>query len=282
MSNSKQRPISFILLIFLACAIFRAIEYFVIRTDQSIIGEAFIHKLIGILILAVVVHMLQYRWRDIGFDGRHMARNIGLGLLLGGGVFAVAYGVEMLMQISAGNAPSLQFYVTSYAIQGNRGMQNGLIFIVICLIGNLINVVMEEGVFRGLFVKVMEEKYSFIKACLLSSILFGFWHIAQPIRNVVDGEQSPMGAFMSGLLLVVTSTLLGIQYCMLLKLTGSLWAGMVAHFINNAGTNLVHVSTLSGADELQTIRIAIAQTLSFAIVLVVFLYQRQRTKGKQA
>ncbi len=281
MSNAKQRPILFTLLFFLTCSVFRAIEYFVIRTDQSIIGEAFIHKLIGILLLAAAVHMLRYHWREIGFDARNVGRNIGLGLLFGGVVYFIAYGVEMLMQVSAGNAPSLHFYVTSYAIQGNRGMQDGLIFIVICLVGNLINVIMEEGIFRGLLVKMVEEKYSFLKACMLSSVLFGFWHIAQPIRNFADGEQSLMGAVMSALLLVVTSTLMGIQLCMLYKLTGSLWAGMVVHFINNAGTNLIHVSTLSGVDELQTIRIAIAQTISFTVVLVIYLYQWHSTKKQR-
>jgi membrane protease YdiL (CAAX protease family) len=181
----------------------------------------------------------------------------------------------------SGNAPSLRFYVTSYAIQGNVGMQNGIMFVLICVCGNIINVFMEEGVFRGLFPRLMEEKYSFFTACLLSSVLFGIWHIASPVRNALDGTQSVMGAVMSGILLVTTSTLLAIQFCMLLKVTGSLWAGMVVHFINNAGVKLVHVATTSGADELQTVRIAVAQSLSFIIVLVLFIRHRRQEKRKQ-
>ena len=100
------------------------------------------------------------------------------------------------------------------------------------------------------------------------------------MRNVFDGEQSLNGAIMSALLLIVTSMLLGVQYCMLLKLTGSLWAGMAAHFVNNTIINLLHVSTNSGADELQFIRIAIAQTLSFIIVLIFFLFQRFRKRTR--
>lgn len=157
-------------------------------------------------------------------------------MLLAIGVFAVAYGVEMLIQSSAGNGPTLQFFVTYYAIQGNNALQGGLLFVLICIAGNIINVVMEESVFRGLFLRMMEEKHSFLKACLYSSVLFGIWHIAQPVRNVIDGEQSVMGALMSGLLLVVTSTLLAVQYCMLLKVTGSIWAGMATHFVNNVAS----------------------------------------------
>jgi len=156
----------------------------------------------------VAVRLLQYKWGYIGFYANRAIKGICLGLLLGCVVFAVAYGTETIMQMSAGNSPSLQFYVTSYAIQGNRDMQAGVLFILICVLGNVINVVMEEGVFRGLFIRVAEEKYSFGKACLFSSFLFGTWHITQPVRNVLDGVQSPMGAFMMGLMLVVTATLL--------------------------------------------------------------------------
>lgn len=274
MQNAKQQPVRFVLLFFAVCFVFRIIEYMFIRTDQGIIGEAFIHKLIGIFMLAMAVKLLQYAWADIGLRAQQIIRHIFLGLLLGGVVFTVAYVTEILMQMFAGNTPTLQFYVTSYAIQGNRGMQDGTIFILMCIVGNIINVVMEEGVFRGLFLRLMEEKYSFAKACIFSSVLFGVWHIAQPLRNAIDGTQSLMGAIMSGLLLVVTSTLLGIQYSMLYKITGSLWAGMAAHFVNNAIINLLHVVTTAGVDELQTVRITIAQTLSFIIVLIFFLFHR--------
>ena len=280
MKNNRSNPILFIFIFYLICFGFRAVEYFFIRTDQTIIGEAFIHKLIGIILLAVSLHFFKYTWEDIGFQSRYVLKNTIIGLLLGGGVFTVAYFSELIMQTSMGNTPSLQFYITSYAIQGNRNMQGGTLFILLCIVGNIINVIMEEGVFRGLFVRLMEEKYSFAKACVLSSFLFGVWHIIQPIRNVFDGEQSLNGAIMSALLLIVTSMLLGVQYCMLLKLTGSLWAGMAAHFVNNTIINLLHVSTNSGADELQFIRIAIAQTLSFIIVLIFFLFQRFRKRTR--
>jgi len=281
MRNAKQHPITYILLIYLICFLFRAIEYLFFRTDQSIIGEAFVHKLIGIGLLALVVRQLQYGWRDIGFRTAQKTRGICFGLLFGSAVYAVAYGAEIIMQISAGNAPALRFYVTSYSIQGNQVMQDGATFILICMLGNIINVVMEEGIFRGLFVRLAEEKYSFAIACIFSSMLFGFWHIAQPVRNVLDGVQSLSGAFMMGLMLVATSALGGIQYVMLSKITGALWVGMAAHFVNNAIINLLHVVTATGSDEMQTIRIAIAQTLSFIIVFVLFLFHCNRSKQPQ-
>ena len=271
MQDYKRNPIPFIFIFYAICFAFRAMEYFLLRTDQSIIGEAFIHKLAGIFLLAAALPFFRYSWSEISFTSQKLFRNILLGALLGTVVFTAGYGAEILMQSAAGNSPVLKLYVTSYSILGSREMKNGLLFLLICVAGNMINVIMEEGVFRGLFVRLSEERHSFPVACMLSSVLFGIWHIMQPLRNVIDGSQSMGGAFLAGLVLVVTSTLLGIQYCMLCRLTGSLWAGMAAHFVNNTTVNLLHVVTASGVDELLTIRITIAQTLSFLIVLFLYI-----------
>jgi membrane protease YdiL (CAAX protease family) len=276
MLDYKRNPIPIILMFYAICFAFRTIEYFIFRTDQSMIGEAFIHKLAGILLLAASMPLFRYSWAEVGFSHKKVLRNILIGALLGAVVFTAGYGIEILIQLSAGNFTGLKFYVTSYSVLGNRGMQSSILFIMICIAGNMINVIMEEGVFRGLFVRLAEEKYSFPAACILSSVLFGVWHIMQPLRNVIDGSQSMAGAFMAGLILVVTSTLLGIQYCMLYKLTGSLWAGMAAHFMNNTTVNLLHVVTASGVDELLTVRIAIAQTLSFLIVLFLYISRNRK------
>ncbi len=73
------------------------------------------------------------------------------------------------------------------------------------------------------------------------------------------------------LMLVVTTGITGARFCMLTKLSGSLWIGMAEHFFNNTIINMLHVSTESVMGDLQVIRITIAQTVSFIIVLFILL-----------
>ena len=269
--NKSWNPIKFIIIIYCICFVFRIIEYLFIRTDQSVFGEAFIHKLLGIFILALFLHYFSFKWSEIGFTSRSVVKYLIYGFILGAVVFFFAYGTEYLIQLLNGKNPALLFYVSSYAIGGNQGGQTAFLFYTICILGNIINVAMEEGVFRGLFIKLAESRYTFIKSVILSSVLFGIWHIAAPIRNLLDGEMSVTGVIIYSLMYILTAGLTGAKFCLLTKITGSLWMSMADHFLNNTIINILHIATTSGADDLQVIRISIAQTLSFLIVLFIYL-----------
>ena len=264
-----RKPLQYILVLYAACWVLRALEYMVLRTDQTFWGEAFVHKLGGILILALALQYFALRWREIGLTKKSMPKNLLLGLLLGAVSFSVAYGAELLVMIT-GNAPALQAYVTGYAIAGHRGRETGFIFVALCVIGNIINVVMEEGVFRGLFIRLSESRYSFLNAALFSSALFGLWHIAAPVRSLLDGEMGTAQAAITAAVLVLTTGITGLKFCLLTRLSGSLWTAMADHFLNNTIINTLHIVSASGVDVLQVMRISIAQTLSFILVLVLY------------
>ena len=277
-TESKKMEILLILIIYGVCFIFRGFEYFILQTDRGFFGEAFLHKMVGICILFFTLRYFCISWRAIGFSKVKPGKYLAYGILLGILVFLPAYGTEFIMQNISGNAPTLQWYVTSYSIQGNLGNQTALFFYIMCIAGNIINVVMEEGIFRGLFLKIAEKKYSFLWATILSSVLFGHWHIAAPMRSFLEGDINIFSAFMAMLSLTIMSGLMGAKLCMLTKIFGNLWVPMADHFVNNTIVNLLHITAVSGADQLQVMRIAIAQTLSFFIVL--FLYWKTKASKK--
>ena len=273
--NSLKKPFLLVFMIYLLCYALHIAEYFLLRTDQTVIGEAVIHKILGIVILAIAAKKLGFSAKKIGFTSGKNFWNILKGLAFGAAVFILAYTTEVMIAVSQGNFSSLKLYVSAYAIDKNIGNRTELIFFVICIIGNVINVIMEEGNFRGLFIEILGSKYSFFKATLISSVLFGFWHVIGPVRNYFDGEQSLNGMIFNALFLLVASALVGIKFTMLTKMTGSLYFSMADHFFNNTIVNLLHVVTDTGADELMTVRVSIAQTVSFAIVLICYCIWRK-------
>ncbi len=274
--KSLKKPFLTVLMIYLLCYAFHIAEYFLIRTDQTLIGEAVIHKILGIVILAIAAKKIGFSAKELGFKKGKDFRCILKGLAFGAGVFVLAYTAEIMIAVSQGNFRSLDLYVSAYAIDKNIGNRTELIFFVICIIGNAINVIMEEGNFRGLFIKILESKHSFMTAAVISSVLFGFWHIIGPVRNYVDGEQSLNGMIFNALFLLVASALVGLKFTMLTKMSGNLYFSMADHFFNNTIVNLLHVVTDTGADELMTVRVSIAQTVSFAIVLVCYCTWRKK------
>ncbi len=274
-----------ILAVYAICYAVRMVELMVWRTDQSALGEAFIQKLTGIVLLVLAMRYAVYGWKDISLTRAGSLKGTLAGLLLGLGVFAAAYFAEYMAISAQGGAAALEFYVSAYALDGNVRGNTTFFTVSLCILLNILNVIMEEGLFRGLFTKLAQQKVSFMAANIIASILFGLWHIALPIRSYADGVMSAGGAFASGAFYVLTSSLMGFQLGLLARMTGGLWAPMAMHFVNNTIVNLLHVTSSSGDDSFLTLRLTVSQVLLFAIVLIAYVKwskQRRKTERSQA
>ena len=97
-----------------------------------------------------------------------------------------------------------------------------------------------------------------------------------PIRNYADETMSMSSMIANIVMLVVTSALVGFKFAMLTKMTGSLYMAMGDHFVNNTIVNLLHVVSHSGADEMMVVRVAIAQSVSFVLVLVFYIRRSRK------
>lgn len=280
--QKKQGVFVVVLGIYALCFSFRIWEYFILRTDQTVLGEAVVHKLLGIAILFIVAKMLHLTLKEIGFSKERSLHNVLKGLAFGVGTFIIAYVAEIIILMVQGKFDSLQIYVSAYAVDKNVGYQTAFVFFIICILGNIINVIMEDGVFRGLFIRILEERYSFTISAVLSSVLFAFWHGIGPIRNYYDGISSMGGMIANVIMLVVTSGLVGFKFALLTKMTGSAYMAMGDHFVNNMIVNLLHVVSHTGADELMIVRLSIAQSISCIIVLLYYWKEKLKYRNKCA
>ncbi len=247
--NTKHRPDNLCIAIFTLCLSVRSIEYFLIETDKTVIGENVLHKVVGIIILALVLKKAGLSWSDIGFQRNSFVSGILKGLLLGGVCFTISYWLELTILALQGDPAHLEIYISSFSLTGSQIKNTDLLFFVLCVLFNVINVWMEEGVFRGLFIKVFSETKPFMQANFIAAFLFGIWHIIMPIRNWINGEMSFAAMVLLGIGYIILAGIMGIKWGLLYRITGNIWVGLGDHLFNNTvATNMLHVVSLKGAD----------------------------------
>lgn len=268
--NAKCKSNYLCAAIFTLCLSVRFTEYFLIETDRTVIGENVLHKAFGIIILAAALKMLKLTWSDIGFQRSGFASGVIKGFLLGSACFIISYGIESAFLALKGTPAHFEIYISGFSLAGSPIKNTGFNYFVLCLLLNSVNVWMEEGVFRGLFIKTLSETNPFMKANLISAILFGIWHIVMPIRSFTDGEMPAAAMVFMAVGYLILSGLMGIKWGLLYRMSGNVWVGLGDHLLNNTvATNMLHVISQNGADELQIVRIMTAQLISFAFVLAI-------------
>lgn len=266
-------------IIFAILIIVHGSEAIILRMDETFFGENFINKVFGILVIFIVLRILKWKWADIGFSGTGCVRSIGLGLLLAVCSFFISYCAEIIILKGGGHDIGFGIFTTGFSLTGEADIHTGIGFILMCVFFNIINVIMEEGTFRGLFYHITVTDHSPKYALFFQAFLFGVWHIVTPLHNLIDGDIN-LGSFIAlGIGYIILAGMMGIKWELLYRLTGSLYAGMADHFFNNCiATNLLHVVTESGTDEMMIVRVAIAQLLSFAVIVLVWKKSEKNNK----
>lgn len=94
--NKKYKSDSLCVVIFTLCLAARFIEYFLIETDRTAIGENVLHKAAGIIILALTLKRVNLTWSDIGFQRNGFVSSILKGLLLVSVCFIISFGLELV------------------------------------------------------------------------------------------------------------------------------------------------------------------------------------------
>ena len=259
------------MILFVIMIIVHGFEAIVLRMDETVFAENFINKLFGIVTFLAVLRILGRKLKDIGFTKSGTVKNIFLGFGIGALAFAVAYTVEIIILHAQGKSVSFGFFTTGFSLTGEAAINSGIGAILMCIFFNIINVIMEEGTFRGLFYELVKTNHSTKCACLIQAVLFGVWHMVTPLHNLIDGDIN-FGTFLVLTIgYIILAGMMGVKWNLLKNMTGSLYAGMADHFFNNCiATNLLHVVTSTGIDEMMLVRVLIAQLISFIGVMIVW------------
>jgi membrane protease YdiL (CAAX protease family) len=265
---NKKNPLFISTVIFLICAAFHYTETLFIRTDETFLADNFMNKMIGIIVLLIALKVFDYPLRIIGFQ-KDKLHYLLTGFVIGFLCFTAAYSLEYLILNLRGQFPFFEWYVSGFSLAGEIVKQTGFIAYFLCVVFNIINVIMEEGVFRGLFIRLGIEKYSFTKANWFAAFLFGIWHLSMPVKSVIDGQMQIAEAAVMGIGYIILAMIMGVKWGLWLRNTKCLWFGIAEHFFNNTIGNMLHVVSSGGHDEMQIIRIIAAQMLSLIITLII-------------
>ena len=282
-TKSKKEIIRIITIPFIVTTIVKYIEFLFIRTDQTIIADNVITKICCIIATLIAMKVCGMRLSDIGLKWKNTFKYIACGLGLGIFTFAISYGLETLLLAIQGKTPHLAMYITNFGLSGATSeVSLSAVAVIICVIVNIINVLAEEGMFRGFILKVVEDKWGFKTGNYVQAFLFGIWHIVMCVLGVYDGQMSVVQAIVFAIGYVVLAGILAIEWGTCVSMTGVLWVGLSEHFFNNFIGNFLHVVSSTGTDEFQIIRIVISNLLSLGIVLCINKKNKANQKTLEA
>ena len=269
-TKSKKEIIRIITILILVTTIVKYIEFLFIRTDQTIITDNVITKIFCIIATLIAMKSCRLKLTDIGLKFKNTFKYIGCGRGLGIFTFAISYGLEMSLLAVQGKAPKLSMFITNFGLSGATAeVSLSALALVICVLVNIINVLAEEGMFRGFILKVVTERWGFRAGNYVQALLFGIWHIVMCVLGVYDGQMSVLQAVVFAIGYVVLAGILAIEWGTCVSMTGVLWVGLSEHFFNNFIGNFLHVVSSTGTDEFQIIRIVLSNFLSLGIVLLI-------------
>ncbi len=231
-------PVLAPLTLFGVTLILRIIDIYVLRLDE-VLGEIILSKSLG---FALVVGYTLWVGKHLSAIGLH-SRRFGPSLAIGAGLVMAAFLIATFVQLLT-LAPDQSLILR--AVDPKTGMTGGVAFALLLITGNVINGFMEEGLFRGIMLPHFLQRMRFRRANLLQAALFSAWHLVWPIKAWLSGDVSAGGAVAQAGLLLSGAFIAGLVFGYLFWRTGSLWAPMTAHFLNNVMHNLLQVQTASG------------------------------------
>jgi CAAX protease family protein len=148
---------------------------------------------------------------------------------------AAAFGVVLLVLVIGALIPAMNGFLHDSRAQisaGRLGYELGISIV-------LLTAIPEEFAFRGVLLGSALKLWGPWRASLVTSVLFGLWHIAPTLHTMSDNHvfRGEAGSVAGQVLLVLGAVLLtsgaGLVFCWLRLRSGSLVAPVLAHAATN-------------------------------------------------
>ncbi len=186
----------------------RVLDIFVIQSDKWF-GEQIVTKVVGIIIVFSYLKFKELPLNTIGLTKKQIKRSIFLGVTLILAALTIGYFTEYLYLFLAGKNPYIYFNPQQNTLLPTKIIPGSVMFAIILILGNIINSLMEEGLFRGLLMFGLREKLNLKTTILLQGILFGLWHIFWPLRDYFYSQTTLTECFVTCLVYCTISSIIG-------------------------------------------------------------------------
>lgn len=224
-----SKPILSIIFLLVLCVAFRVIVIFVLRLDEPPVSEIILSKALSLLLLCFYLNTVNLNFLKIGFTSENILRNVFIAsVFIVLGLFIV-YGGQFAYLYVKGAKPSLS--IQQYTL---------FALLISVIAGNVINALMEEGLFRGLMITQFMNYTTFWRANIFQAAAFGIWHIVWPLKDFYLGKVVSSGALLGASAGEFFITfLMGLTMGYLFYSSGSLWTVIIWHFLMNLVQNML-------------------------------------------
>lgn len=263
----KKNLLVYPLVLFAVTYLLRALDIFVFHLDE-LLGEIILSKALGFGLIAWYVRYAGRSLRDIGFHSKALGKSLLLGGLTFAVVYALAYGIQLLVLKASEPAAGLVFS----AVDPKTGKAGGALFALWLVFGNIVNSGMEEGLFRGVMMTHFNARMKIWKAIGLQAALFASWHWIWPLKSLLTGSAETGDVLFEFLALTVSTVIGGLIFGYLYYRTNNIWSAFLAHFINNGVFNIVFLQTSAGKQSGVEFPVFIAVWLGGYLALLPVIY----------
>ena len=220
----KSMPVWKWVLLLLASLILSFILYGLAQTAFDVVGAEWVRCLVAVCVSAVMIalYALFVKWFEKHPAGdipmSRLAPDAGKGLGLGFAYFVL---LVLIMYLSG------LYKVDAFGTDKPFAIVTAFFMYLMVAVG-------EEIIFRGVLFRWLDEKWGFLIALVISSLLFGLMHIFQPGATL----------WSSFAIAVEAGLLLGAAY----KYSGTLWLPIGIHWAWNFTQGNVFGFAVSGGD----------------------------------